>query len=50
MVVEDGDTVVRITSNDGELHGGGYERWSGGVEIVDGGADEGELGLVGTIN
>ena len=50
LVVVNGDSLVRVFYDNGELHGGGHERREGGVEVVDGGADHREPGLVGAVD
>ena len=48
-VVVYGDSPVGVARDDGELHAGGDERRGGGVEVEDGDAGYGELGVLGTV-
>lgn len=45
-VVEDGDSFVRVSGDESELHGSGNEWGSGGVEVVDGNSGDSELRLL----
>lgn len=47
VVVVDGHPTIRVVAHDGELHVGGDGGGGGGVEVVDGGSDNGEVGLAG---
>lgn len=49
-VVVDGHAAVGVVCDEGELHGGGDEGRGSGVEVIDGGADDCELGFVGAVD
>lgn len=49
-VVVDGHALVGVSRDKCELHGDGDERGCGGVDLVDGGADDLELRLVGAVD
>lgn len=45
----EGDALVRVPDEDGELHGDGHEWWRSRVEAEDGGAGYFEVGFGGFV-
>lgn len=50
MVIQKGNSLVRVPGDHCELHGGGQERGSRGVQVIDCSTHDGELWLVGAIH